>query len=76
MNRKEMLEHIKEQDIEIFDLIARVIEVIQTHDLWGSEDEYVFKDKEIWYRFDPEYELSKTTKQTGVIITEESKCDY
>ena len=55
MNRNEMIEHIKEQDKEIFDLIARCIDIIQTHSLWGSEDEYVYSDGETWHRFDPDY---------------------
>lgn len=61
MTPKEMRTHIKEQDKEIFSLIAKVIEVIKTHSLWGSEDEYVFEDKEIWYRFDPDYDRAKNT---------------
>lgn len=60
MNRQELIEHIEEQDKEIFDLIARVIEIINTHSLW-SEDCYVFKDKEVWKRFDPDYEMAKNT---------------
>ena len=59
MNRKEMMEHIREQDIEIFSLIAKVIEVIKNHHLWGDDDEYIFDDGETWKRFDPDYELSK-----------------
>lgn len=59
MTRAELIDHIKEQDKEIFDLIAKVIEVINTYSLWGSEDEYEFKDGERWHRFDPDYELAK-----------------
>ena len=68
--RKELLDHIKEQDIEIFSLIAKTIEIIKTHHLWGDEDEYTFKDGEVWYRFDPDYEASKTHKQTEDITDE------
>ena len=53
--------------MEIFSLIAKVIEVIKNHHLWGDDDEYTFKDKEVWYRFDPDYEVSKTHKQTKEI---------
>ena len=53
---RQLQQHILEQDKEIFDLIARVIEVIHTHSLWGDEDEYIFKDGETWYKFDPENE--------------------
>jgi len=70
--RKELLDHIKEQDIEVFALIAKVIEVIKSHSLWGSDDEYTFKDGEIWYRFDPDYEVSKTHENT-VFITKETE---
>jgi hypothetical protein len=66
MNRKAMIDHIIEQDKEIYDLISRVIEVIHTHDLWGSEDEYVFKDGEVWHRFDPDYEHARNVaKEQG-----------
>ena len=59
MKRKELIEHIFEQDKEIFDLIARIVEIIHTHSLWGSEDEYVFKDGEIWHKFNPDEEYAK-----------------
>jgi hypothetical protein len=71
MNRNEMIDHIREQDMEIFSLIARVIEVIKNHHLWGGDDEYVFDDGEVWYRFDPDYMLAKNTGK----LTEEDK-DY
>ena len=61
MNRKQMLDHIKAQDMEIFDLIAKVIEVINIHDGWGSECMYRFKSGEVWSRFDPEHDLAKNT---------------
>ena len=53
--REELEEEIRQQDMERFDLIAKVIEVIQSHSLWGSDDEYTFKDGEVWHRFDPDY---------------------
>jgi len=68
--RKELLDHIREQDMEIFSLIAKTIEIIKSHSLWGSDDEYTFKDGEVWYRFDPDYEVSKTHKQTKEIDNE------
>jgi len=59
MNKKEMIEHIKEQDMEIFDLIAKVIEVITDHSLWDGDDNYTFNDGEKWSRFDPDYEAER-----------------
>lgn len=73
--RSELLKHIKDQDIEVFSLIAKVIEVIKTHHLWGDEDEYEFKDGEVWYRFDPDYEASKTHENT-VFITKETEYEH
>ncbi len=71
MNRKEMLDHITEQDKEIFSLIAKITKILKSHSLWGSDDEYVFEDGEIWYRFDPDYELNRTNKDTLTITKEE-----
>jgi hypothetical protein len=65
MTPKEMRDHIKEQDKEIFDLIARCIDIIHTHSLWGSEDEYVYSDGEIWHRFDPDYDRAINTGALG-----------
>ena len=68
---KELLDHIREQDMEVFSLIAKVIEVIQTHSLWGYEDEYTFEDGEVWHRFDPDWELSKTHSKTNEVTDNE-----
>jgi hypothetical protein len=58
----ELKRHVKEQDKEIFDLIAKVIEVIADNNLWGDYPyEYKFKDGEVWHRFDPEHDLAKNT---------------
>ena len=64
-------EHIREQDIEIFSLIAKVIEVIDSHSLWGSDDEYTFKDGEVWFKFDPDWEASKTHTKTQEVLSNE-----
>jgi hypothetical protein len=63
-------QHIVEQDKEIFSLIALVIDVINTHSLWGSEDEYTFSNGETWYRFDPDWEQSKTHAKTEELNNE------
>ena len=52
MNRKDMIEHIRQQDMEIFDLIAKVIEVIKDNNLWVDE-RYTFNNGEVWTVFDP-----------------------
>lgn len=62
MNKPAMLEHIRQQDMEIFDLISKIIEIINEHTLWGVDEEYTFKDGEVWHRFDPDYEHAKNVK--------------
>lgn len=61
MSWEKMKKHVVEQDKEIFSLIALVIDVIQSHSLWGSDDEYTFSNGETWYRFDPDWERAKNT---------------
>jgi len=50
---KELKEHIKDQDIEIFDLIAKCIELINVIG-WNDDDTYTFNDGERWSKFDPD----------------------
>lgn len=64
MTPQEMRDHIKDQDKEIFDLIARCIDIINTHSLWGGEDEYTYTDGEVWNRFDPDYDRAINTGVT------------
>lgn len=40
----------KELEQENFDLIAKVRELLHTHDLWEDDDTYTFSDGERWYR--------------------------
>jgi len=35
-------------DMENFDLIAKVKELLNTHQLWGPDGTYTFKDGERW----------------------------
>ena len=58
-----LIQRIREQEIEVFDLIAKVIEVIKDNSLWGEEDEYTFNNGEVWHRFDPEYDWAKNTSK-------------
>jgi hypothetical protein len=48
---KDYGEHL---DVENFDLIAKVIELLDTHDLWEPNGTYSFKDGERWAQFKPE----------------------
>lgn len=60
----ELQKHIHEQNKEIFDLIAKVIDVIATHGHWSPDDgSYKFTDGEVWHRFDPDYELAKNASK-------------
>lgn len=61
-----MIEHIQEQDKEIFDLIAKVIYCINIIG-WDKEDSFTFPDGDVWKRFDPDWEYKKTQ---GVDINE------
>lgn len=62
MNRRELIEHIEEQDKEIFDLIARVIFCIEIIG-WDEEDSFTFPDGETWGRFDPDYDRAKNVNK-------------
>jgi hypothetical protein len=65
MTKDEMRLHIVEQDKEIFSLIALVIDVIHTHSLWGSEDEYTFSNGETWHRFKPDEDYAINVGKLG-----------
>jgi len=39
-------------DLENFDLIAKVIELIEVIG-WSDDDTYTFADGDRWYKFDP-----------------------
>lgn len=53
---KQLQAHIKEQDMEIFDLIAKITGILKKHDLWDDNDQYEFDDGDRWARFEPEQE--------------------
>ena len=54
MDNKELREHIFDQDKEIYDLIAKVIEVVKNNNLWDDNDSYIFDNGEVWKRFEPD----------------------
>ena len=58
MDKKEMKEYIKELEMETFDLIAKVIELINVVG-WDDDDCYTFKDGDKWYKFDPDMGLEE-----------------
>ena len=41
---------------ETFDLIAKVVSILTTHDLWNEDGTYTFTDGDRWARFEPELE--------------------
>jgi hypothetical protein len=44
----------RELNMECHDLIARVIELLTSHDLWGPDGTYTFKDGERWAQLEDE----------------------
>lgn len=46
------IEYIEDQDRELFDLTAKVIEVIN-HVGWDVDGTYTFNDGDRWAKFDP-----------------------
>jgi len=47
-------EYIKELEMELFDLTAKVIHLIVTGPGWSEDDEsYTFPNGDTWHRFDP-----------------------
>ena len=47
-----LIEVLKDQDIETFDLVAKVVELINVIG-WDDDDCYTFSDGDKWYRFEP-----------------------
>ena len=44
----------KDLEVETFELIAKVKELLHDHNLWGDDGTYTFKDGERWARLDIE----------------------
>lgn len=42
----------KDLEQENFDLIAKVHELLTTHDLWGDDNTYTFSDGERWAKLE------------------------
>lgn len=49
---KEYDEHL---DMENFDLIAKVVELLTTHKLWGPDGTYSFEDGERWAKLEDNF---------------------
>lgn len=47
-----LIEVVKAQDIETFDLVAKVVELINVIG-WDDDECYTFSDGDKWYRFEP-----------------------
>jgi len=47
-NRTRLKDYHEVLDEENFDLIAKVKELLNTHNLWGPDGTYTFKDGERW----------------------------
>ena len=53
MTTTKLIKYDGDLDRENFDLIAKVIEILTEHDLWGEDHTYTFKDGERWAKFQP-----------------------
>ena len=47
-------EHLKELNMELFDLTAKVIYLIKEFPGWSDNDTFTFPDGDTWHRFDPD----------------------
>ena len=52
LSKERLIEVLEEQDQELFDLVAKVIEVINLYG-WDDDGTFTFKDGDRWARFDP-----------------------
>ena len=50
--RTKLKDYGEDLDLENFDLIAKVIELLTTHNLWNPDDTYTFEDGERWAKFE------------------------
>jgi hypothetical protein len=58
--RQDLVDHIEELDRDAFDLIAKVVELINKLSWdendklgWDKDDKYTFMDGDVWRKFDP-----------------------
>jgi len=51
-----MNKQIRALEMESFDLIAKIVDILTTHKLWDDKDRYTFSDGDRWARFNPEQE--------------------
>jgi hypothetical protein len=52
LSKERLIEVLEEQDQELFDLVAKVIELINVIG-WDEDGTYSFVDGDRWARFDP-----------------------
>lgn len=67
---KELLLEIESLNKETFDLIAKVIELINLIG-WNDDGTYTFNDGDRWARFDPDYESALARASTQEVVTNE-----
>ena len=61
----------KELEQEAFDLLSRVVWLIEQYPGWGTNGEFTFPDGEVWKEFKPDSKLTSTENIStfkGVII--------
>lgn len=46
--------YMKDLEQECFELVAKVIELLDKHDLWDENGSYVFNDGYEWNKFRPD----------------------
>ena len=46
----------KQLEMETFDLIAKIVNILKEHNLWDDDGTYTFKDGDRWARFEPDQE--------------------
>ena len=49
-------DYIEELEQECFDLVAKIICLLNEQNLWNDDATYTFSDGDRWARFDPEVE--------------------
>jgi hypothetical protein len=56
--RRPSIKHYTKDELELenFELVAIVLELLDTHELWEPDDTYTFDNGERWSKFRPEGE--------------------
>lgn len=54
MSKVKLKDYDGDLDRENFELIAKIVWLLESQALWDYDDTYTFPDGETWGRFDPE----------------------